>query len=68
MTDDFATTKILNSKSEKTVLLVGLEHGRVRVGAEVGLATTRIHEVTPVILTSQPKQNAKMTILSTSCW
>ena len=50
MTDDFATAKILNSKSEEPVFLVGLKHGRVRVGAEVGLAAARIHEVTPVVV------------------
>ena len=50
-----ATPEIFHPESEEPILLVGLEHGRVGVRAEVGLAASRVDKVAPVVVVAKSK-------------
>ena len=52
-----ATPEIFHPESEEPILLVGLEHGRVGVRAEEGLATARVDKVAPVVVVAKPEIN-----------
>lgn len=56
--DHLAAAEVLNAESKEAILLVGLEHGRVRVGSEVRLAAAGVDKVAPIVFWTKPERKS----------